>query len=443
MKGELRAFCVGVVTAFALLLTGLCAPARASETVSVERGHEKYIELGFAARRLSIGDTKIADVSLVDGTTLRVLGLAPGRTTFSVWHEGSNQPKIFELSVSPAVSALRQKLSEDRDLSAARLSVVGDKIVLDGEFSDAGSQKDARDLAKFMTGAEVLDLSEIKNGEVVQVDVQFATVNKTTLDALGINFTHLGQQFSLATAAPNTMQQATLIPGGNPGIDLATVAPIAGAFGLLLASPKYNTLSILSALKSTNLAQTLAEPTLVVRSGDKADFLVGGEIPIPVPQGNTSNSITIEYKRFGVSLKVEPTILKNRRIALHIRPEVSELDFTNALVLQGFTIPALRTRETETTIEVANNEPLILAGLMFKTAGKVHEKLPYLSDVPVIGEVFKRAQDTHEEQELIVAVTPHLVTSASQDRSRQESLRGRLSKISVEAEPPPPEEKLP
>jgi len=418
-----------------ILVFAIPNPVRA-ETVSVQSGYEKYLSLPFAPKRLSIGDTKVVDVSLVDGSTLRILGLEPGRTTFSVWREASSSPQIYEVTVAPDIGALREKMASDPNFRSANISVTGNKIVLDGRFADSGSQQEARDLAKFMAGTDILDISEVASDEVIQVDVQFATISRSTLDALGLNFSHLGKKFSIATAAPNTLQPAALNPGGNTGLDLATVAPIAGAFGLLLASPKYNTLSIISALTGNNLAQTLAEPTLVVRSGEKADFLVGGEIPIPVPQGDGGGAIAVEYKRFGVSLTIEPTILKNRRILLKIKPEVSELDYANAVVLQGFTIPAIRTRETSTTIEVNDNEPLILAGLMYKAAGKVKEKVPYLSDIPVLGEFFKRAQDTQEEQELIVSVTPHLVTSATQDTARRVRMRAEIDKAMANEEDP-------
>jgi pilus assembly protein CpaC len=174
----------------------------------------------------------------------------------------------------------------------------------------------------------------------------------------------------------------------------------------------------------------------VVRSGEKAEFLVGGEIPIPVPQGGTANTVTIQYKRFGVSLNVEPTILKDRHIALKIKPEVSELDFSNAIAIQGFSIPAIRTRETETTVEVRENEPLILAGLMFDGGNSVREKVPFLGDLPILGEFFKRTNQTHEEQELIVAVTPRLVTSATQNRSQQQRIESeaRRNPLPIPAE---------
>jgi pilus assembly protein CpaC len=150
-----------------------------------------------------------------------------------------------------------------------------------------------------------------------------------------------------------------------------------------------------------------------------------------VPQGGTTNTVTIQYKRFGVSLNVEPTILKDRRIALKIKPEVSELDFSNAIAIQGFSIPAIRTRETETTVEVKENEPLILAGLMFDDGNSVKEKLPFLGDLPILGEFFKRTNETHDEQELIVAVTPRLVTSATQNRAQQQRVESDAHSVKL------------
>ncbi len=188
--------------------------------------------------------------------------------------------------------------------------------------------------------------------------------------------------------------------------------PLGNAFNLLMASPTSDILGILSTLKSTNLARTLAEPTLLVRSGDPADFLVGGEVPIPVPQGN-NGSVAIEYKKFGVHLKVKATIQPDGLIGLELNPEVSELDFANAVAIQGFTVPALRTRSTTTTVDLPSGRTLVLAGLMFELQGSTIERIPYLSQIPLLGELFKRRQQSGEQQQLVVAVTPRLVDSRS------------------------------
>ena len=433
--------------ALAFLIVSQGDPARAAShidrEVSIERGFEKYIELPAAVKRISIGDAKVLDVSLIDDRNLRILGLAPGKTTFSLWGDRSQEPMIYQVVVSPNLGALRKALARDTSLDSAQISMEGGKTVLSGRFQDAASQKKAHELAAFMTGGDVLDISEVATDKVVEVRVEFATIARSTMEGLGLNFSKLGKSFSVATAAPSTLQsfgmnaaadQTTASSAALSGMTLAAAPPIGAAFNLLLGSPKDNLLAVISALKDNSLAQTLAEPTLVVRSGEKADFLVGGEIPIPVPQGNNSNTITIEYKRFGVALKIEPTILKNHRIALKIAPEVSELDFSNAISVQGFTIPALRTRETETTVEVGEDQPLILAGLMYATAGSVDERVPYLSDIPILGELFKRRQQSHETQELVVTVTPRLVSAATQDKTLQTRVRQSLRNISLAPE---------
>lgn len=405
------------------------------ETITLERGIEQYLHLDFPLRRLTIGDTKIVDVSPLDGSNLRLLGLTSGRTNFSVWPEGSAAPRTYTVVVSENLSALGERLAKAGGVDSVRLSEVDGKIVLEGKFGDSTAKDDAKALAKFVTGKDVLDLSDVADQESVQVEVEVVAVSRTALRSFGINFAKLDHSFSAASTAPNTLQSFALNPSGNTRLDINATAPIASAFNLLLGSPQYNALAVISALEGSNFAQTLAQPTLVVRSGEKAQFLVGGEIPIPVPQGNITNSITIEYKRFGVSLNVEPTILKGRRISLRIKPVVSELDFTNAIALQGYTVPALKTRETETTVEVPENEPFVIAGLMYDAGGAIYEKVPYLGDIPVLGKFFQRARETHDEQELVVAVTPRLVTATNQNQVQRAHIRNDLMRIGP-AEPP-------
>jgi pilus assembly protein CpaC len=401
------------------------AQVAAAENLKVEKGIERFLHLDTSVSRLSIGDSMIADVSVLDGSTIRILGVAPGETTFSIWRSGSTLPETYSVTVSENMNALAQKLAATGNADTARISDVGGKVVIEGEFRDEAARNEMRSLAKYVTGKDVLDLSDISAHQAVQVEVEIVAVSRTALRGLGLNFSKLGKDFSIVSTAPNTLSSFGLNPSASAGIDAKITAPIASAFNLLLASPKYNALAMISALESSNYARTLAQPTLVVRSGEKADFLVGGEIPIPVPQGGTTNTVTIQYKRFGVSLNVEPIIMKDRHIVLKIKPEVSELDFSNAIAVEGFSIPAIRTRETETTVEVKENEPLILAGLMFESGNSGNEKIPFLSDIPILGEFFKRATSTHEEQELIVAVTPRLVTSATQNRTQQQRLESQ------------------
>ena len=293
------------------------------------------------------------------------------------------------------------------------------KLVLNGVFKSSAAQSEARAIAKYAAGGDVLDLSRLATPEVVQVEVEVITVSRSALHELGLNFSALGSGFSVAASPPSTLHSKSFNAGGTSGLAISQSPPFANAFNLLLGSPRYNVLSVISALQNADYAETLARPTLVVRSGEKANFLVGGEVPIPVPQGGTTNAITIQYKQFGVSLSIEPNILSGNRIALKIKPSVSELDYANAVALDGIMVPALRTREAETTVEINAGEPLLLAGLNFESGSATHEDMPFLADIPVIGEFFKRRSETHEDQELVIAVTPYVVTPATQDRSRQ------------------------
>ena len=149
-----------------------------------------------------------------------------------------------------------------------------------------------------------------------------------------------------------------------------------------------------------------------MRSGDDASFLAGGEIPIPVSQsGQTNGAIAIQYRKFGVQLHVQATAMSDNRIVIRVNPEVSELDYQNALTLQGFNIPAIRARSTDTTIELGDGQSFVLAGLMYSDSSNIEEKVPGLGDLPIVGDFFKRSQNSGEQQELIIVATPHLVSA--------------------------------
>jgi pilus assembly protein CpaC len=194
--------------------------------------------------------------------------------------------------------------------------------------------------------------------------------------------------------------------------------PLSQAFNLLLASPGNNFMAAISALNSANLAQILAEPTLLVRSGENASFLAGGEIPIPVPQSGLNTGITIQYRKFGVQLHVHATVLSDNRIVLRVNPEVSELDYQNALTLQGFNIPAITVRSTDTTIELGDGQSFVLAGLMYSTSANIEDKVPGIGSLPIIGTLFKRSQLSNQQQELVIIATPRLVSPMASSEAR-------------------------
>ena len=167
--------------------------------------------------------------------------------------------------------------------------------------------------------------------------------------------------------------------------------------------------SFIDALKENGLTKVLAEPTLITTSGRTANFLAGGEYPIPVPQGGTTNTVTIEYKTFGVGLNFTPTVLNNNKISMEVKPEVSELDFTNAVAISGYVVPSLTTRRVATTIELADGQSFAIAGLLKEDLREVVSKFPVLGDIPILGVLFRSTSYQKNETELVIIVTPHLV----------------------------------
>lgn len=258
----------------------------------------------------------------------------------------------------------------------------------------------------------------LRAGEkVVAVDVQFAAVSSSTLKALGFSFAKLSGDLQGAIVTPSALSGYTFGGGlGNPtnvGSNFATSnsAPIQSAFNLFLSAPNRGIGAVLSALSSNGLSQLLAQPTLMVRSGEQASFLAGGEFPVPVPQatGGSGNTISIQYKEFGVRLSVTPYVLSESNIVLKLAPEVSELDYNNGVQLQGYVVPGIRRRSTETTVELGSGQSFVIAGLNYSNSSISKDKVPFLGDLPVLGAFFKRQQNQRERQELIIVATPRLV----------------------------------
>ena len=258
------------------------------------------------------------------------------------------------------------------------------------------------------TGAGLLDGKVVTGEQVVAVDVQFAAISSTTLKALGFNFAKLSGDLQGAVVSPSSLNSASF---GSDGSSIDASVPIQNAFNLFLSAPNRGINAVLSALSANGLSELLAQPTLLVRSGEQASFLAGGEIPVPVPQASGANggTISIQYKEFGVRLSVTPFVLSRDHIVLKIAPEVSELDYANGVQLQGYVVPGLRRRSAETTVELGSGQSFVIAGLSYSSQSTTRDKTPLLGDIPVLGAFFRRQQSQKERQELVIVATPRLV----------------------------------
>ena len=400
--------------AISILMMGVpvlaaAAPADAPSPVQVPVGGQQVISLTNESERIAVGDPAIADVKLVSSRELRVLGAKAGTTDLIVWRQGQKEPSTYHLAVGADVSGLKAAYAADPDLSGIAVNDTGKSVVLSGRVPSAAAHERALTLAHAEIGKDVADITSIGQTQMVAVEVRFAAVSSTALEALGINLQRLGDHgFQFSANAPNTVSSFSFL---NSNLDVTGSLPLSQAFNLLMAWPNSDFLGVVSALNSANLAQVLAKPTLLVRSGESADFMAGGQIPIPVPQvGTVSNAVTIDYHKFGVQLHLKATVLDDKRIVINVNPEVSELDRANAVQIQGYTIPAIKTRSTNTTIELGDGQSFVLAGLMYSTDSSMQDKLPGVGDLPIIGAFFKQTQHSRERQELIIIATPHLVS---------------------------------
>lgn len=396
----------------ALVATTLPAAAEPDlAEIQVAVGRQVFVAPQGRITRIALGDPAIAATTLV-GRQIRVLGTKPGRTDLVVWTGTRKKTQTWTLVVSPDVDGFRRGLADEPGLADAVTiaTEAGGPAVLRGQLGSLDHHQRMTALARAHLGEGFLDRTTIAGPHTVAVDIKFAAVSVNSLKALGFDLTAFSRNSYFATTAPSTV---TSFNFGNGAASVEAGLPFSDVFNLFLnhMGSAGDIVAILGLLAKTDLAQLLAEPSLLVRSGEQATFLAGGEVPIPVPQaGSGGTSIAIEYKPFGVRLEIAPVVISPDRIVLTVSPEVSELDFSNGLSIQGFTVPAFRKRATTTTVELGDGQSLVLAGLLYSTNGNVDERVPGLGDLPVIGAFFKRVRAVREQQELVIVATPRLVS---------------------------------
>lgn len=375
----------------------LPADARDAKTFNLVVGVQQSIPVGKALSRVAVGDPDIADVMVMRGAhagNLLLMAKAPGTTSLLVWTRDQTEPQRYLVKViSPATAVLTEA-------GGPTVSVAGGTTIVTGKAATVGAHERAIAAAKATAGKDgvIVDGSTIAASPVVQVDVKVVEFSRTMLKQLGINFQKTNNGFTYGISTP----------GSSPGSP-----PLSNAFTLIANSTTRGILGDISALEGDGLARILAEPTLVALSGQSANFLAGGEVPIPVPQG--LGSTAIEYKPYGVGLTLTPTVLSANRIALKVAPEASDLDFQHAITIDGVSVPALTTRRADTTVELGDGESFIIGGLIDRETITNVNKVPLLGDLPIIGAFFKSLNYSQTDKELVIVVTPHLVSPLAKD----------------------------
>jgi pilus assembly protein CpaC len=379
-------------------------------------GRSTIVEPGSPVTRVSLTSADIADVVVTSSSQLLLNGKTVGTTSMFVWDRGG-AVRRFEIIVQRDVARLSEQLKDLFPTETIDVRSNGTKIVLAGKVSSKAVIDNAISLAGgFVEKKEdVVSLLQQQDstgaGNQVLLRVRFAEVSRSAMRELGAAYFADGykDKFGRITTqqfpAPNFDSA-----GGSIG---GTSVVFSDFLNLFFFDAKNKLGAVVKALQTKGLIQVLAEPNLVAESGKEASFLAGGEYPYPVPQGTgNGTTITIQFKEYGVRLNFLPVVNGNR-VHLKVRPEVSTLDFANALVVQGFRIPAITTRRTETELELDNNQTFAIAGLLNNTVTSTLSKIPGIGDIPILGLLFQSKAAQKDQTELVVMITPEILSRGS------------------------------
>ena len=358
-----------------------------SETVKVDN----------AFSEIQLGNSEIADVLPLSDTSFYILGKKIGATNLSVYDNDRNLIAVMDVEVTYDIPQLRSRIRQNLPNAKIRVSSLNGNILLTGTASSASAVKQASLIAEQFAPKAVTSSIAVSSSQQVLLEVRFLEASRTAGRELGINFTAKGKGI-LANSGVNLLSGST---------------PFGSFLGKILGGG-VNADIIINALEDRGLARRLAEPNLIALSGDTASFLAGGEFPFPV--GEDNGQISIEFKKFGVGLTFSPTVLPDGVINIEIEPEVSQLDPTNTLRLNGFDIPSLIVRRAHTTVELRDGQSFAIAGLLQTTHSKSLSQLPWIGDVPVLGTLFRSSSFQKQQTDLVIIITPRLVEPAAPDQ---------------------------
>ncbi|MGA9643959.1 MAG: type II and III secretion system protein family protein [Terriglobales bacterium] len=367
-------------------------------------------------KRVSVTDPAVADALVVTPTQVLVNGLAPGETSLLIWDE-VERSRSFDLRVDVDITAASEEIhklfpNEQIDITPSRSA-----IVLSGHVTTEDVAKHAGALASAYSKnvVNVLTFGPVGADEVL-LEVRFAEVDRTALTQLGINMFSTGAGNTLSSITTGQFGGITngtitsTVPSTGSGINTNTT--ISNFLNIFFFNPQVNLGGVIEALQQRSLLEILAEPNLVALNGKEASFLAGGEFPFPVVQPNTTgiSTVTIQFREFGVRLKFTPVIQPNGSIHLRVAPEVSTLDYSNAVTVSGTTIPALSTRKADTEFELQDGQSFVIAGLIDNRVTTITNKIPGLGDIPILGNFFKSKSAQKNNSELMVLCTARRIS---------------------------------
>ena len=384
----------------------IAAEPRAGAVVTVPMSQGRLLRFDEAVESVFIADPAIADVRVVSPDVVYVYGKKIGLTNLMAVSGAADSRQGAPAEQKLTASVLLRVVTDPRPAEEAleelnpnadniNVTLFGRRAAATGRAANIDQAVDAASVAQTYSPSDQppINRTTVDGSTQINIRVRFAEVSRNDLQSLGIDWNLQGGGGSFNFG----LEKRTRDPAFSPNI--------IGSIG----NSNFNIEVMIEALKQNGMLHILAEPNLTAVTGETASFLAGGEVPIPVPQGGNSDAVTVQYKPFGVSLLFTPTLVKNNRIGLKVKPEVSSIASGNSFSAAGFNLPSFTVRRAETTVEVASGQTFAIAGLFQRQTSRNIEKLPLLGDVPILGQLFTSERYLRNETELVILITPYMV----------------------------------
>lgn len=397
-----------------VLVSGRAKCQSEGQVLHVFVGKSVVINLQAPVTRILSSNPAVIDTLATSPTQVVVEGKTPGVSSLILW-DSSGHSQMLDVTVDVNISRLRAAIEESYPTQHITVQSDGAHLLLTGTVSDPKTVDDVVKLAGQYSSGVVNSLIVVPIHEKqILLEVKFAEVDRTKLQQFGINFFSTGAANTVGTVStqqfsPPTLQSQTGGGAGGGGISASSLT-ITDPLNIFAFRPDMNLGATIRDLQTKSVLQILAEPNLLAMNGQKASFLAGGEFPFPVVQGGQNiGVVTIQFRPFGVRLEFTGYLGEGNVIRLHMIPEVSTLDFSNAVTISGFTVPALSTRRAETEIELKDGQSFGIAGLLDNRAQVQFSKVPGIGDIPILGNFFRSRSINRSNSELLVLVTPRVV----------------------------------
>lgn len=381
--------------------TGALAAA-ANKVLEINANDSLCLKEGYHIQRASIANPEIADVAVVSDTEIVVIGKQPGGTTLHVWYEGNHRVS-YEVRVSKVNEAGAAKIEELLGYPGVEVRVVGDTAVLEGTVQDQNEKNRAEKIAEAYTG-KVVNLLETSAPQQIRLEARILEISTDQAKKLGITY---GGEGSIGVFQVGQ------------GVTNSSVGQQWGSLG------SYTDIrATISALVQNGEVEILSQPQITTLSGEKANILIGGQLPVPVAYED--NKISVEWKDYGIKLDIEPTVDSARRIRSVIKAEVSSIDFASSYAIDvggNYRIPPLKTRKAEAVVDMPSGATMAIGGLISSEESKNITKVPLLGDLPILGKFFRHTEKSKERKEVVILITPTLASEQKEAQPMTKKLR--------------------